>query len=64
MQLSVIFISPIYSIVWGYLQPKNLFDVTHPGLTIEHDFPLHGLTCTENPGIEIPSKYLLSNYTL
>ena len=30
-----------------------------PGLSIEPDFPLHGLTCTENPGMDISSKYKL-----
>ena len=42
-----------------YLHPKHSFHVIQPGLSIEPDFPLHGLTCTENLGIDIPSKYKL-----
>ena len=44
-----------------YLHPKYSFHVPviQPGLSIEPDFPLHDLTCTENPGMDIPSKYKL-----
>ena len=42
-----------------YLHPKHSFHVIQPGLSIEPDFPLHGLTCTENPGMYISSKYKL-----
>ena len=42
-----------------YLHPKQSFHVIQPGLSIEPDFPLHGLTCTENPGKDISSKYKL-----
>ena len=35
-----------------YLHPKHSFHVIHPGLPIEPNFPLHGLTCTDNPGME------------
>ena len=42
-----------------YLHPKHSFHVIQPGFSIEPDFPLHGLTCTENPGMDISSKYKL-----
>ena len=42
-----------------YLHPKHSFHVIQPGLSIEPDFPLHCLTCTENPGMYIQSKYKL-----
>ena len=35
-----------------YLHTQHSFHVIHPGLSIEPNFPLHGLTCTENPGME------------
>ena len=46
-----------------YLHPKHSFHVIQPGLSIEPDFPLHGLTRTENSGMEIPSKYKLHTTT-
>ena len=36
-----------------YFHPKHSFHVIQPGLSIEPEFPLHGLTCTENPGMDI-----------
>ena len=42
-----------------YLHPKHSFHVIQPGLSIEPDFHLHGLTCTENAGMDIQSKYKL-----
>ena len=40
-----------------YLHLKHSFHVIQPGLSVEPDFPLHGLTCTENPGMDISNKY-------
>ena len=59
MQVSVVLMSPICNLsckhchsMTYYLHPQHSFHVIHPGLSIEPDFPLHGLTCTENPGME------------
>ena len=36
-----------------YLHPQHSCHVIHPGLSIEPDYPLHALTCTENPGMDM-----------
>ena len=50
-----------------YLHPKHSFHVIQPGLSIEPDFPLQGLTCTENPGMDISTQewtYQAKSYKL
>ena len=46
-----------------YLHPTHSFHVIQPGLSVESDFPLHGLTCTENPGMDILSRCKLHTAT-
>ena len=51
MQVIVVIMSPIYNLTCKhcysmryYLHPQHSFHVIHPGVSIEPDFPLHGLT--------------------